>query len=78
MTKETYKYDFSDTPLCIKMEEIVETLWALNPEELTTNELIWFTKLRMTVEALQDDYQDHFTAITLMHAHENGLEIETE
>jgi hypothetical protein len=78
MTKETYKFDYKDTPLCLKLEEIVEILWTLKAEELTTNELIWFSKLKLTVESVQDDIIDELSAVTLMYGIENNLHLKED
>ena len=78
MKKETYQFNFDDTPLTLQIEDMVNVLKDLKTEadieKLTAAELTSLMVLKNTILGLPEDFTHHLYALMNMHGVQNNLE----
>lgn len=67
MTKETYEFNFDDTPLTSKFEDMIYDIDNLKPEEMTSAELVEFCKLDMIMNSKRNEILNYAAAESIMH-----------
>ena len=67
MTKETHEFNFDDTILTSKFEDMIYDIDNLNPEEMTSAELIEFCKLDMMIQSRRNEILSYAAAEAIMH-----------
>lgn len=65
--KNTYQFDFDDTTLTSKLEDITYDIENLNPEEMTSAELVEFCKLDLVMQKVRSEILNYAAAESIMH-----------
>jgi len=65
--KNTYQFNFDDTTLTSKLEDIVYDLENINPETMTSAELVEFCKLDLLMQKIRNEVLNYAAAECIMH-----------
>ena len=65
--KNTYQFDFDDTTLTSKLEDITYDIENLNAEEMTSAELVEFCKLDLVMQKVRSEILNYAAAESIMH-----------
>ena len=65
--KNTYEFNFDDTTLTSKLEDITYDIENLNPEEMTSAELVEFCKLDLVMQKVRSEILNYAAAESIMH-----------
>ena len=65
--KNTYQFDFDDTTLTSKLEDITYDIENLHPEEMTSAELVEFCKLDLVMQKVRSEILNYAAAESIMH-----------
>ena len=65
--KNTYQFDFDDTTLTSKFEDMTYDIEHLVPEEMTSAELVEFCKLDLIMQKVRSEILNYAAAECVMH-----------
>ena len=72
--KNTYQFNFDDTALTSKLEDMTYDIENLVPEEMTSAELVEFCKLDLAMQKIRNEVLNYAAAECMMH---NAMEDES-
>jgi hypothetical protein len=65
--KNTYEFNFDDTELTSKLEELTNAINSLDPENMTSGELIEFVKFDRLMQKVREEVLSYAAAECAMH-----------
>jgi len=65
--KNTYQFNFDDTVLTSKLEDMTYDIENLVPEAMTSAELVEFCKLDLAMQKIRSEVLNHAAAECMMH-----------
>jgi len=65
--KNTYQFNFDDTVLTSKLEDMTYDIENLVPEEMTSAELVEFCKLDLLMQKIRNEVLNYAAAECMMH-----------
>jgi hypothetical protein len=65
--KNTYEFNFDDTTLTSKLEDMTYDIENLVPEEMTSAELVEFCKLDLAMQKIRSEVLNYAAAECIMH-----------